>query len=216
MNLKPKIQIALDLTEIDKAIQIADQAVKGGVEWIEVGTPLIKSQGTKSIKKISEKFPDKKIIADMKTIDTGSLEVKMASEAGADIVSILGESDEKTIREAIKESKKHDTEIIADLITIENPETVLKKLENLKVDYIGIHTGIDQQKEGKNPLNKLENIKNKKNTPIAVAGGLDTEEAAEAVQLGASILIIGSAITSAENPKKKSQEILNSIKEASE
>ncbi len=210
--MKPKVQVALDLTDTEQAIEIGTEAVKGGVDWIEAGTPLIKSEGVEAIEKLDEEFPEKTIIADMKTIDTGELEVSLAAEAGADIVSILGHSADKTIEEAVKISKKYNIKIISDLITVSEPYDSVERLEDLGVDYIGIHTGIDQQKTGKSPLKELKPVLDKATVPIAIAGGLEAENSAKAIEEGASIVIVGSAITKAEDPAKEAEKIVNNVR----
>jgi 3-hexulose-6-phosphate synthase / 6-phospho-3-hexuloisomerase len=85
----PILQVALDLLEISRAIQIAEESVAGGGDWIEAGTPLIKSEGMMAISRLREKFPDTCIVADMKISDTGALEVEMAAKAGASVVCVL-------------------------------------------------------------------------------------------------------------------------------
>lgn len=211
--MKPRVQVALDLVKIEDAIDIGKKATKGGVHWIEAGTPLIKSEGVEAIEALKEEFSDKKIIADMKTIDTGDLEVSLAAEAGADIVSIFGASADETIKEAVRASKRHDVKIIADLIALENPSDRVRKLEELGVDFIGTHVGIDQQKTGKNPLEQLSSVVKHTELPIAVAGGLDSSTAPEAIKSGASIIVVGSAITKAKNPTKKADGIVKSVRD---
>jgi 3-hexulose-6-phosphate synthase and related proteins len=54
---KPILQVALDLTEEKRALQIAEEAVAGGADWIEAGTPLIKSEGMHVVRSLRAKFP---------------------------------------------------------------------------------------------------------------------------------------------------------------
>ncbi|RLF87694.1 Fe-S cluster assembly protein HesB, partial [Thermococci archaeon] len=89
------LQVALDLTDIEQAISIAEKAARGGAHWLEVGTPLIKKEGMRAVELLKRRFPDRKIVADLKTMDTGALEVEMAARHGADVVSILGVADDK-------------------------------------------------------------------------------------------------------------------------
>lgn len=213
IQLEPVVQVALDLTDIENALEIGEQAAEGGVDWIEAGTPLIKSEGLSSVKRLSQRFPDKKIVADMKTMDTGELEAGLAGKAGADVVSVLGASADETVKGAVKAGKKHELNIIADLIAVKEPSTRAQELEELGVDYIGAHTGIDQQEIGKSPLKQASAIVKSTNIPIAVAGGLNAETAPKAVEAGASIIVVGSAITKAEDPTNASREIVNSIRE---
>ncbi len=70
--MKPILQVALDLLNAERAIEIAKDAVNGGADWLEAGTPLIKSEGMNIIRQLRDQFPGKTIVADMKTMDTGA------------------------------------------------------------------------------------------------------------------------------------------------
>lgn len=210
--MEPRVQVALDLTKIKDAVKIGKKAVEGGVDWIEAGTPLIKSEGLEAVESLNEEFSNKKIVADMKTIDTGDLEVSLAAEAGADVVSVFGAAADETIEEAVQAAGKHDVDIIADLIALDYPSERVRKLEELGVDFIGIHVGIDQQDTGKDPLKQLNSVVEYTDLPIAVAGGLDSKNVAEAVKCGGSIIVVGSAITKAKNPTRIADEIVKSVR----
>lgn len=211
--MNTKVQVALDLVDIDEAIEIGKGAVAGGVDWIEVGTPLIKSEGISSVKRLNQEFPEKKIVADMKTTDTGRLEVKIAGEVGADVVSVFGASSNETIKEAVKAGEEYNVKIIADLMSVRNPLERALKVEDLGVDYIGIHTGIDQQARGKDPLKNIKSVVDSTETPIAIAGGLNDETAPRAVEKGASIIIVGKYITKSRDPTKASKKIIKSVRD---
>ena len=115
------LQVALDLLNDNRALSIAKETVKGDKScWLEAGTPLIKSEGMEIIRKLRKTFSDKKIVADMKIMDTGALEVEMASKAGADIICILAASDNSTIIDAIKSARKYGAKIMADLIGVKD------------------------------------------------------------------------------------------------
>ena len=86
----PVLQIALDLMQLKRAVVIAHEAVDGGADWVEVGTPLIKSEGAEAVRTLRREFPGKKIIADTKTMDVGGVEVEIMAKAGADIITVLG------------------------------------------------------------------------------------------------------------------------------
>jgi len=57
--MKPILQLALDLLNADRALDIAEASIKGGADWIEAGTPLIKSEGMEIIRKLKQTFPEK-------------------------------------------------------------------------------------------------------------------------------------------------------------
>lgn len=211
--MKPILQVALDLLNQHRAIQIAKESVKGGADWLEAGTPLIKSEGMDIIRKLKDDFPDKTIVADMKTMDTGAFETEMASKAGADVVVILGAADDSTIKDAIKSARKYGTKIMIDLIGVKDKIKKAQELEKFGIDYLCIHIGIDEQMMGKKPLEILKQITKNTNIPIAVAGGINSENAADLVKAGASIIIVGGAITKAKNVTEATRNIKKAINE---
>jgi len=75
--MEPVLQVALDFENLHRAVQVAKEAVDGGADWIEVGTPLIKSEGMQAIRELKRLFPDKVIVADMKTADVGGFETEL-------------------------------------------------------------------------------------------------------------------------------------------
>lgn len=183
--------------------------MEGGVDWIEAGTPLIKSEGMDAVRKLKAAFPNNVILADMKTIDTGAMEIEMAAKAGADIIILLGSADNSTILDAIRAARKYGVKVMADLISVEDPEKRALELTEAGIDFLNIHVGIDQQMVGEDPINILEKLK--VNIPVAVAGGLNAESAAKAVLAGANIIIVGGNIVRSSNVTGSAREIRMSI-----
>lgn len=218
LHTSAKLQVALDLRDMDEAIKIAKSAVAGGVDWLECGTPLVKSVGMDIVRKLRELFPHKTIVCDLKTMDTGFLESEMAHLAGADIVCILGIAPDTTIVDAVGAGKKFGIKIHADLIGVSNPIERAIELEKLGVDYIGLHIGIDTQLRSgfdKVPYPTLKKLKESIKIPVAVAGGLNAETIPKAVATGADILIVGGAITRSANPEQATRRLKEKIREAS-
>ncbi|UCG03184.1 MAG: orotidine 5'-phosphate decarboxylase [Candidatus Heimdallarchaeota archaeon] len=219
LNIQPikthtKLQIALDLRDLDEALKIAQKSALGGVDWIEAGTPLIKATGIESVSKLRQLFPHKTIVADLKTMDASYLETEMAALAGADIVCILGIAPDSTIKDAVGAGKKFGVKIFADLIGIKDPINRAIDLEKLGVDIIGLHIGIDQQLRSdfdKIPFPTLKRLREIIKIPIAVAGGLKAETIPKAIECGADIIIVGSAITRSANPQQATLHLKNVI-----
>ncbi|MCE8424994.1 MAG: bifunctional hexulose-6-phosphate synthase/ribonuclease regulator [Candidatus Methanoperedens sp.] len=207
--MKPILQVALDVLEIERAIQIAEEAIAGGVDWIEAGTPLIKSEGMNAIRNLKTAIPDHIILADMKTVDTGAMEIEMAAKAGADIIIILGSADDSTIQDALRAARKYGVKLMADLLSSEDPVKRALELQELGIDYINIHVGIDQQMIGEDPVQYLKKLKLR--VPVAVAGGLDEKSAARAVLSGASIVIVGGNIVRSSDVTASARIIRKSI-----
>ncbi|WP_048165967.1 bifunctional 3-hexulose-6-phosphate synthase/6-phospho-3-hexuloisomerase [Palaeococcus pacificus] len=203
------LQVALDLTDIEQAMSIAEKAAHGGAHWLEVGTPLIKKEGMRAVELMKRRFPDRKVVADLKTMDTGALEVEMAVRHGADVVSILGVADDKTIKDAVKVAKRYGIRVMVDLIGVKDKVARAKQLEKMGVDYILVHTGIDEQVQGKSPLEDLEKVVKAVKIPVAVAGGLNLETIPKVVEMGATIIIVGGAITKAKDPEETTRKIID-------
>lgn len=205
------MQVALDFLNLKRAIRCARESVEGGADWLEIGTPLIKSEGLDSVRKIRELFPDKKIVADMKIMDTGRMEVEAAAKAGADVVTILGVTDDSTIREAVDACGNYGCEIMADLMNVPDMVRRAPELAKIGVDYICIHVSVDQQMRNANAIDKLKKASGKVRIPLAIAGGINSETAPEAIEAGASIIIVGGAITKAGDAKKATHLIKRSM-----
>lgn len=188
---KAILQVALDLLELKRALQIAQESVDGGADWIEAGTPLIKSEGMQAVRSLRDHFPQITIIADMKVADTGAIEVEMAAKAGADIVCILADADDAVVAEAVRAARLYGIRLMADLINARDPGARALQLESMGVDIICAHVGIDQQMTGKDTPGLLSTLAGTVRIPVAVAGGIDAEGAGEAVRHGAGIVIVG-------------------------
>ncbi len=191
----PLIQVALDFTEGERALKVAGEAFKAGISWIEAGTPLIKSEGLSIVRRLKGLFPGARIVADMKVMDTGRLEAEMAFKSGADIVVVLGNASDGTIRESVEAANHYGGEVMVDLM--EGAMNVLRAraVEALGASYIGVHIPIDTQMSGRISFGPVREISRAVSVPLVLAGGLNSENIVEGVKSGASILVVGGAIT---------------------
>jgi 3-hexulose-6-phosphate synthase/6-phospho-3-hexuloisomerase len=208
---RPVLQVALDLLDLSRALPIAREAVDGGADWIEAGTPLIKSEGMESVRQLRSAFPGHDIVADMKVADTGALEVEMAAKAGASVVCILGDADDAVIREAVQTASVFGVRLMADLINSDDPLRRARELEALGVHIINAHVGIDQQMIGKSSLELLATIRGAVGIDIAVAGGLDAVTAPQASARGADIIIVGGAITRSADVRESARKVRQAL-----
>ena len=209
--MKPILQLALDFVDLKRALKSAQAGVAGGVDWLEAGTPLIKSEGLHAVRELRRLFPDITIVADMKIMDTGRVEVETAAKAGANIVDVLGASSDATIRECIQAGKNYGAKIVVDMIAVDDVLSRAKLVEDLGADYVSVHCAIDEQMEGKDPFDTLRQITRALSIPVAVAGGINSETAADAVEAGAAIVIVGGAITKAMDPEQAARDIRKGI-----
>ena len=170
---------------------------------------MIKSEGMDALRRLKAAFPGCVILADMKTVDTGAIEIEMAAKAGAGIIIILGSADDSTILDAIRSARKYGVKIMADIISTGDPVKRAVELAELGVDYVNVHVGIDQQMMGMDPVRILKKLELK--VPIAVAGGLDAQSAAQAVLSGAKIVIVGGNIVRSSSVTASAKAIRDNI-----
>ncbi|WP_455391550.1 3-hexulose-6-phosphate synthase [[Eubacterium] cellulosolvens] len=209
---EPILQVALDVVDLHRALQIAQEAVDGGVDWLEVGTPLIKSEGMNAIRALRKRFPEHTIVADMKTLDVGGFEVEMASKAGANVICVMGMADDQTITEAVLAADKYGSNVMVDLLNVPNKPERAHQVQGFGVKYVCTHVSIDAQMVNKSPLDDVKSISKKVDIPLGVAGGLNSETAPEAVKAGAEIIIIGGAINKAPKVEQATKLIKKAIK----
>jgi ribose 5-phosphate isomerase len=209
INLREKLlQVAVDIANEKKARKIINKTARY-VDIIEIGTPLIELAGVKFLRRINGK---KLVMADIKAADVGSYETEIAAKEGADIVSILAGSSNKTILKAIKKAKKHNKKVLVDLIDVkqERREKRLKEILKLKLkpDIVCIHIAIDvQDKEKFYNLKNFVNLCKKNKVLVALAGGLTRGKIKKLKKYDADIYVVGSAITKAKNPGKEAKKL---------
>ncbi len=211
--MKPVLQLALDFVDLKRAVKSAQAGVAGGVDWLEVGTPLIKSEGLQAVRELRSLFPNVTLVADMKIMDAGRIEVETAAKAGANIVDVLGAASDATIRECIQAGKNYGAKVVVDLIAVKDPVSRAKQVQDFGADYITVHCAIDEQMEGKDPFETLRRVAEAVFLPVGVAGGINSETAPSALEAGASVVIVGGAITKAADPTEAARNIKKAMEE---
>jgi len=208
-----KLQLALDLVNIPEAIELVKE-VQEHIDVVEIGTPVVINEGLRAVKEMKEAFPNLTVLADLKIMDAAGYEVMKASEAGADIITILGTAEDMSIKGAVAEAKKQGKKILVDMIAVKDIEGRAKELDALGVDYICVHTGYDLQAVGQNSFADLRAIKAVvNNAQTAIAGGIKLETLPEVIKAQPDLIIVGGGITSKDDKKAAAAEMQRLIKE---
>ena len=210
---KPRVllQVALDFVELDRALKVAAEAAAGGADILEAGTPLIKSVGLDAVRRLRAAHPKLIVAADMKVMDAGRIEVESAAKAGAKVVHVLAAASDATIAECVEAGREYGAQIVADLLGTTDPVARAKQVAELGVDFVGVHTAIDMQMRAADPFTQLSEITGAVEAPVCVAGGIHSENAAQAVEAGAAVVIVGGAITKAPDARKATAELKRAI-----
>lgn len=196
----PLIQLALDSLDFDQTIALAEKTAPH-IDIFEIGTPCIKHNGVDLVKALREKFPDKLILVDLKTMDAGEYEAAPFYAAGADICTVLGVSGSATIAGVVKAAKTYKAEAQVDLINVPNKLDCAKEAAKLGARIIGVHTGLDAQAAGQTPYADLNAVASLGlDVRVSVAGGINASTVQQVVDSGADIIVVGAAIYGAPCP----------------
>jgi 3-hexulose-6-phosphate synthase len=178
------------------------------VDILEIGTPCIKHNGIELLKTLRAKFPNNKILVDLKTMDAGFYEAEPFYKAGADICTVLGTADIGTIKGVIDVANKYGKMAQVDLINVTDKKARTLEVAKLGAHIIGVHTGLDQQAAGQTPFVDLAMV-TALNTgaKVSVAGGVKAATVRQVVDAGADIVVAGAAIYGAADPAASAAEI---------
>ncbi len=201
---KPRVQLSLDLQSLSDAMPTAEIAVRAGVDWLEVGTPLILGEGLHAVRALHEKFPHHPLIADLKTMDAGYLEAEMMYKAGATFVVVMGVAHEHTIKEAVRAAREFGCYVMGDIMLHPNKVEIARKMQEWGVDVIIVHTGFDERhmEIGKSPVDDVRAVRPAVSIPMQAVGGLSIEQAGNMPEMGAPLVVIGAPLAVADHEFK--------------
>ena len=214
----PYLQIALDVPNIERVKKIISELPESDRIILEVGTPLLKKYGVNVIRDLRKVAKDMFIVADLKTLDVGKVEVDIAFEETADAVVVAGLATPETIDKFIKEAKRLGIYAIMDLMNVDDPVEKLRSLKRLP-DVAILHRAIDAEKTGKTRWDLIKEMRQTfqgQKFLVAVAGGITPETAPDALANGADIIIVGRYITQSKDVERATREFLKSTREMAE
>lgn len=199
--MNPIVQISLDLTEIPEALETSAMALRAGVDWLEVGTPLIIAEGMNGVRELRKAFPETPIVADLKTMDGGWLEAEIMAKAGATHVVVMGQAHRETVELVARAGRDFGVEVMGDNMAMPDPARGARLLEDSGCDYVIHHIGYDYRNvchdrgdPVPSPLDRLREVVDAVNVPVQAVGGLSIEQAIETPKYGAPLVVIGAPL----------------------
>ena len=204
--MKPRIQLTLNSMKLEDAIRTAELASRD-IDWLEVGNTLLKGEGLSAVKRLKERFPEKRILVDMRVVDSGR-EIEAASKSGADVVILTDNGNDKILAELVEVARLNGIEIMTELADVGSVKDRYKSLEDVGVNYLFINLSTAGE------IREVKSISERIRLPIAVSVGADTETASEAVDFGAEIIIVGRGMGDMGNVNMATKEVKGLINSA--
>jgi len=206
----PYLQIAFDIPNLERTKKVISEIPESDRIIFEVGTPLLKKYGTRVISELRELAKDTFIVADLKTLDVGKVEVDLAFDETADAVVVSGLAVEETVDRFVYEAQRLGIYAYVDMMNVATPIQKLKALEHFP-NVIILHRGIDEELTGKphwELIKEMRQVFSEKKFLVAVAGGITPETAPEALTKGADIIIVGRYITQSRDVERSVREFM--------
>jgi len=211
----PILQIALDTPSMEKALRIAEEVAGLERVWLEVGTPLVMSEGMNPVRRLRRLFPEAFIVADIKIIDAGRLESSIAIEAGASLVTVAGSAGSETISEVVEACHGSGVKAAIDLGDAYNRIEAAERAIDLGIDMLVHHVGYDKQARGIRAISDLDLIRKlsriASEVPVAAAGGIRVGEVSSLLKAGVKVVIVGRSITEAADPRQAARRFLEAM-----
>jgi len=192
------VQISLDLATVDDALRLAAIAVEAGADWLEAGTPLLVSEGTRAVRALRKEFPDHPIVADLKMMDGGFGESSLYADAGADAVVVMSRAHDATIERTCVAAERGGLLVMGDDMAEPDRPAAGVRLESLGVGLVIHHVGHDHRSKHRDqklsPLTDLPRIVAATTVPVQAVGGLSVEQAIGCPSLGAGVVVFGTPL----------------------
>ncbi|MCS7099702.1 MAG: orotidine 5'-phosphate decarboxylase / HUMPS family protein [Sulfolobales archaeon] len=204
----PALQVALDFTSVEQALRILSEIRDLDLGIVEVGTPLIKSEGMKSVSEIRNFVERTPVLADTKTVDAGALEAELAIRSGADFMTVLALADNVVVESAVRTSRSLGGDVVADFIGFRGDVvTRARELAEIGVEAVNVHVGIDVQRSlGFTAAGLRDTVrilsKEVSELILSVSGGIKPEDIPVLLDAGAQIVVVGGAITRSRSPRQ--------------
>jgi 3-keto-L-gulonate-6-phosphate decarboxylase len=204
-------QISVDVGTLDLGLTVATAGLAGGVDIVEMGTPLLKTQGVANVvPAFRKRFPDAILLADMKTMDGGAGEARSVYSGGGnifDFLALAGVDTAKSICAVRDEFRRAGSElprlVFTDIMVphqgpaAQAGEVALRMVE-AGVDAIGIHLQSDARRANPKLIEEdyLSEVSRAvferigKAVPVQVVGGLSIAQAKRLAKAGLRAFVI--------------------------
>ncbi len=205
------VQVALDLHDLDHALRVAEALAAAGVDFVEVGDPLIKQAGVRAIEQVKQIVGPTRVVAEMMSADWGRDQVEQAAEAGADVVLLIGPATPASVSAAVEAGRRLGIPILLDVPVLHASQQWVREMERVGVDGFTVTSNIDIGVGVGHPLARARAVRSWSKLPVAVSGGFSVTDLPVLASRDWDILIVGRSITEALRPKSAAEQFLKTV-----
>jgi len=204
-------QISVDVPTLQQGLGVASAALRGGVNIVEMGTPLLKNEGVSNVVPAFRKqFPRAILLADMKTMDGGASEARFVYSGGGnifDFLALAGVDTAKAVCAVRDEFRRNGSElprlVFSDIMVphqgpaVYAADVAVRMLE-AGVDAVGVHLQSDARRADPKLIESdflgemasaiFERVG--KAAPVQVVGGLNAAQAKRLARRGLRAFVI--------------------------
>jgi 3-keto-L-gulonate-6-phosphate decarboxylase len=206
------VQVALDLRNLAHALEVARAVAESGVDFIEVGDPLIKQVGVRAVEHVKRVVGPTRVVAEMMSADWGRDQVEQAAEAGADVVLLIGPATAASVSSAVEAGRRLGTPILLDVPMLQASQSWALGMERLGIDGFAVTSNIDIGIGGGHPLARARALRSWTKLPVAVSGGFSVTDVSVTASRDWDILIVGRGVTEAVQPRVAAERLLTAVR----
>lgn len=206
------LQLALDKPQHFAVLSM----VKDLVDIVEVGTPVLKRFGLSAISTVRELTPETPVLVDTKTVDGGALEADMVFGAGATFMTVLSSASRATHDVVGEHAAEYGAWVVVDTITESGKPNLLPQgaAFSKRFGYVAVHSPTDARLAGDTSTGHIDALARMHSLGhrVSLAGGIGPKTLDAVIAAEPEILVVGSAITEADNPREVAEWIHDRLK----
>lgn len=195
-----RLQFALDVANRVELKKFALIAAKENVDFLEIGDPVFQKYGMGIIRDVKNYAPGIPIVAEFASSDWIEQQIQLAANSGADIVQVIGLSNEKRISRAIDSARKHKVGISVAILSHENIAKLMAESEAYGADMVAIIRNLDSSNIFIDIMEILKSLPADFTIPLAISGGFTATQVALALDQRWNVVIVGSSILNSPTP----------------
>ena len=207
-----KLQISFDLPSLEQALAIA-HVVEPYCDQFEIGSLTLYTFGAAAISAFRKEFPSKLLVADAKIIDRSAEITELLAHAGADWITIMGGTNKHVLHTAARAAQQHNVKLMIDLIDAASPGQIAMDAQTIGAHAIIVHKPHDEI-DSTAFLDQWDLVRGNTQLPLFIAASITRTNIAPILALKPDGVIIGSAISQAENPAQEAEYFYNLCKQA--